>query len=129
MPSILSSEEALGAIQAIDALRELADDWNREGAKAIDSVAVTVASMLVIRTWEEAARRHLEWEPPEIKPLPSGGILLSWGTVPGVEVTCCPGITQTRLLSHYEDGPTNVGLVSSGTAVHVIVSYFGGTAS
>ncbi len=126
MSSIFQSEAAVEAIQVIDRLRTLADDWDLEGAKPLDSIAVTVAAMMVIRTFEEAQRRRVVWEAPEITPLPSGGVILRWGRVPGVEITACPGMTQVRVLSRYEDGPNNVGLVSSGTAVHVVVSYFGG---
>jgi hypothetical protein len=65
-------------LEEIEAYGHLEDDWDLEGALAVDAKAAKAAARLVELVSLKAAEHALTWQDPIVGPVADGGIALSW---------------------------------------------------
>jgi hypothetical protein len=66
------------ALREIAQLQELDEDWDLDGARPIDPQAMQLASGVVRAVEELAAQEGVNWQQPEIGPVPDGSVAVTW---------------------------------------------------
>lgn len=66
------------ALNEVARLQELDENWDLDGARPIDPQAMQLASHVVRSVEEMAALEGVNWEQPEIGPVPDGSVAVTW---------------------------------------------------
>lgn len=83
---VMASNSPASSVQvdlakAEDELHELGDlesDWDGEGAEAVDRQTINIARGMLRAVARKAERTGHAWHRPEVAPMRSGGVSLSW---------------------------------------------------
>jgi hypothetical protein len=65
-------------VNTILKLRELEDDWDLDGARPIDPMAIELAARFVRSIGELAKQEGLSWQTPSVGPVSDGSVALTW---------------------------------------------------
>src|SRR6266849_4187812 len=65
-------------LEEIAQLQELDEDWDLDGACPIDPQALRLASRVLRSVAAIAAQEGVNWQPPEIGPVPDGSVAITW---------------------------------------------------
>jgi hypothetical protein len=76
--AIRPTDQLLEALNEIEKVQELEEDWDLDGARRIDPEAIRLASRLVRSVEELAWQEGVRWQMPEIGPVPDGSVALTW---------------------------------------------------
>lgn len=66
------------AVQQLDAMKGLGEDWDSYGAAAPTAVALKRARRLIQDAERTAGAKHAAASPYDVSPLPDGGVAIEW---------------------------------------------------
>ena len=116
-----SNGELSEALEEIAQLQELDEDWDLDGARPIDPQAMQLASQVARSVAELAEQEGVNWQPPEIGPVPDGSVAITWeGGQRDVLMVFRPGQTASVECVTQEEGAGPVRqVVSEAEAVRL----------
>jgi hypothetical protein len=116
-----STRSLYEALNEIAQLQELDERWDMDGARSIDPQAMRLATRVVRSFAKLVEQERVNWQPPEIGPVPDGSVAVTWeGGRREVMMVFRPGQTASVECVTQEEGAGPIRqVVSEAEAVRL----------